>query len=60
MLFAGHETTAHSIAATLGFLSIDPALQQEVYDQIVEVVGLDRDPVSPPLISYMDIQLTDP
>ncbi|KAF5318599.1 hypothetical protein D9619_010824 [Psilocybe cf. subviscida] len=44
MLFAGHETTAHSIAATLGFLSLDPALQQEVYDQLVEVVGLEGDP----------------
>ncbi|KAF8914778.1 cytochrome P450 [Mucidula mucida] len=38
LLFAGHETTAHSLAATLGFLSIHEEIQQEVYDQIKQVL----------------------
>ncbi|KAI0049196.1 cytochrome P450 [Auriscalpium vulgare] len=43
LMFAGHETTAHTLAATLGFLSIYPDIQKEVYDEIVSVVG-DREP----------------
>ncbi|EIM88975.1 cytochrome P450 [Stereum hirsutum FP-91666 SS1] len=43
LLFAGHETTAHVLAATLGFLAIYPDMQQEVYEEIVNVVGLERD-----------------
>ncbi|KAF8914791.1 cytochrome P450 [Mucidula mucida] len=38
LLFAGHETTAHSLAATLGFLSIHEEIQQEVHDQIKQVL----------------------
>ncbi|KAF8966623.1 cytochrome P450 [Flammula alnicola] len=45
MLFAGHETTAHSIAATLGFLSLNPDIQEETYKHIISTVGHDRDPV---------------
>ncbi|KAG6829041.1 hypothetical protein H0H87_012774, partial [Tephrocybe sp. NHM501043] len=45
MLFAGHETTAHTLAATLGFLSLHQDLQDEVLEQIISVVGWDRDPV---------------
>ncbi|KAF8068982.1 cytochrome P450 [Lyophyllum atratum] len=45
MLFAGHETTAHTLAATLGFLGLHPDIQEEVLEQIVAVVGWDRDPV---------------
>ncbi|KAF9010234.1 cytochrome P450 [Cyathus striatus] len=45
MLFAGHETTAHSLAATLGFLSLHQDIQQEVLEQIIEVVGWNRVPV---------------
>ncbi|KJA20056.1 hypothetical protein HYPSUDRAFT_68834 [Hypholoma sublateritium FD-334 SS-4] len=45
MLFAGHETTAHSIASTLGFLSVSDKLQEEIYQQIISVVGYERDPV---------------
>lgn len=45
MLFAGHETTAHTLAATLGFLGLYPDIQQEVLEQIISVVGWDRDPV---------------
>jgi len=44
MLFAGHETTAHTLAATLGFLSLNQDIQDEVVEQIREVVGYDRDP----------------
>ena len=40
------ETTAHTLAATLGFLGIHPEIQREVYEEIVQVVGHDRDPVS--------------
>ncbi|KAF9256525.1 cytochrome P450 [Marasmius fiardii PR-910] len=44
MLFAGHETTAHTLAATLAFLSLDQPAQDEVVQQIVDVVGYERDP----------------
>jgi len=43
MLFAGHETTAHTLAATLGFLGLYDSLQDEVYEQIISVVGKERD-----------------
>jgi cytochrome P450 len=46
MLFAGHETTAYTFAATLGFLGLNPDLQDEVVEQILSVVGNDREPVS--------------
>lgn len=39
------ETTAHTLAATLGFLGLYEDIQEEVFEQIVSVVGLDRDPV---------------
>ncbi|KAL0067455.1 hypothetical protein AAF712_005443 [Marasmius tenuissimus] len=44
MLFAGHETSAHTLAATLGFLAVDEAAQDEVLQEIIDVVGYDRDP----------------
>ncbi|KAL0568976.1 hypothetical protein V5O48_012994 [Marasmius crinis-equi] len=44
LLFAGHETTANTLAATLGFLSVYPDAQDEVLQQIIDVVGWDRDP----------------
>lgn len=37
LLFAGHETTSHSLAATLGFLSLYPSLQDEIVEQVHEV-----------------------
>ncbi|KAF8138090.1 cytochrome P450 [Mycena galopus ATCC 62051] len=43
-MFAGHETTAHTLAATLGFLAIYEEIQNEVVQEIMSVVGLDRDP----------------
>ncbi|KAK1217172.1 hypothetical protein PQX77_020180 [Marasmius sp. AFHP31] len=44
MLIAGHETTASTFAATLGYLAINPQAQDEAVKQIVDVVGWDRDP----------------
>ncbi|KAL0574637.1 hypothetical protein V5O48_007333 [Marasmius crinis-equi] len=46
MLFAGHETTANTLAATLALLAITSDAQDEVLKQIIDVVGWDRDPVS--------------
>lgn len=40
------ETTGHTLAATLGLLGIYQEEQDVVYQQIVDVVGHDRDPVS--------------
>ncbi|KJA21394.1 hypothetical protein HYPSUDRAFT_67739 [Hypholoma sublateritium FD-334 SS-4] len=45
MLFAGHETTARALAATIGLLSIHHEIQDEVYQQIISVAGNQRDPV---------------
>ncbi|KAH9962932.1 cytochrome P450 [Russula dissimulans] len=44
MMFAGHETTASTLAATIGFLGIYQNVQEDVYQEIVKVVGHDRDP----------------
>jgi hypothetical protein len=41
------ETTAHSLAAAIGLLSIHENIQEDVFGQIQSVVGYDRDPVSP-------------
>ncbi|KAJ7185585.1 cytochrome P450 [Mycena filopes] len=43
-MFAGHETTAHSLAATFGFMALHQDIQDEVVEQIMAVVGPDRDP----------------
>ena len=37
------ETMAHTLAATLGFLALHKDIQKEVYEQIISVVGPDRD-----------------
>ncbi|KAH7913523.1 cytochrome P450 [Hygrophoropsis aurantiaca] len=37
ILFAGHETTAHTLAATLGFLALHEDIQEEVAKQVKEV-----------------------
>ncbi|KAF8068990.1 cytochrome P450 [Lyophyllum atratum] len=44
MLFAGHETTANTLAATLSLLALHQDIQNEVLEQIISVVGHDRDP----------------
>ncbi|TFK73443.1 cytochrome P450 [Pluteus cervinus] len=39
MLFAGHETTANSVAATLGLLALHEDIQDEVHEEIMSVIG---------------------
>ncbi|KAF9485606.1 cytochrome P450 [Pholiota conissans] len=53
MLFAGHGrhlmnfgTTANTLAATLALLAIHQDIQQEILDQILGVVGADREPTA--------------
>ncbi|KAJ7108469.1 cytochrome P450 [Mycena epipterygia] len=43
-MFAGHETTAHTLAGTLGFMAIHEEIQDEIVEHIMSVVGPDRDP----------------
>ncbi|EUC54929.1 cytochrome P450 family protein [Rhizoctonia solani AG-3 Rhs1AP] len=38
-LFAGHETTAHTLSFCLGLLALYPEVQHEVYEQIKQVLG---------------------
>ena len=45
MLFGGHETTANTLAATLGYLAVNEDLQDEAVEQI-QAVCRGRDPVS--------------
>ncbi|KAH9963634.1 cytochrome P450 [Russula dissimulans] len=44
MMLAGHETTAATLAATIGFLGIYQNVQEDVYQEIIKVVGHDRGP----------------
>ncbi|KAH9973810.1 cytochrome P450 [Lactifluus volemus] len=44
MMFAGHETTASTLASTIGFLGLHSDIQEDLYEQIVDVVGHDREP----------------
>ncbi|KAF8675334.1 hypothetical protein AX14_005122 [Amanita brunnescens Koide BX004] len=44
MLFAGHETTAKTLAASLAYLSIYQDVQQEAYEQIISIAGQTADP----------------
>ncbi|KAH8827540.1 cytochrome P450 [Flagelloscypha sp. PMI_526] len=46
LLFAGHESTAHTIAGTLAYICLDHDLQDAIYDQIIAVLGKDRRPSS--------------
>ncbi|KAG8765843.1 hypothetical protein FRC12_007253 [Ceratobasidium sp. 428] len=39
-LVAGHETTAHALAFSLGLLAIYPDVQEEVYSHIKSVIGM--------------------
>ncbi|KAG6865642.1 hypothetical protein C0991_000812 [Blastosporella zonata] len=45
MLFAGHETTAHTLSATLALLALHQEIQNEICEHIISVIGHDRDPV---------------
>ncbi|KAK0237711.1 cytochrome P450 [Armillaria nabsnona] len=44
MLFAGHETAAQSLAATLGFLAVHDEIQEEIYQEIKSVLSDHPDP----------------
>ncbi|KAG6808633.1 hypothetical protein H0H92_003437 [Tricholoma furcatifolium] len=48
MLFAGHETTARTMSATLSLLALHQDIQSEILEHIVSVIGYDHDPVSVP------------
>jgi hypothetical protein len=39
------ETTASTLATTIGFLGLHSKIQDDVYQKVIEVVGHDRDPV---------------
>ncbi|KAJ7266970.1 cytochrome P450 [Mycena haematopus] len=41
---SSHETTAHTFAATLGFMAVHEEIQEEVFEQIISVVGCNRVP----------------
>ncbi|KAG6828824.1 hypothetical protein H0H92_006649 [Tricholoma furcatifolium] len=43
LLFAGHETTAHTMSTALMLLAVHDDIQSEVFEQIQEVVGDGRD-----------------
>ncbi|KAG6809204.1 hypothetical protein H0H93_016018, partial [Arthromyces matolae] len=44
LLFAGHETTAHTLSATLALLALHPKIQNDIFENIISVIGYDRDP----------------
>ncbi|KZO91213.1 cytochrome P450 [Calocera viscosa TUFC12733] len=44
MLFAGHETSAKTMAATLGMLAIHPEEQEKVYAHVRKLLAGGRDP----------------
>jgi cytochrome P450 len=51
------ETTASTLAGTLGMLALHPQIQDEIVEQIVSVTGDDRDPVCLP--SHSPLSHTD-
>ncbi|TFK72487.1 cytochrome P450 [Pluteus cervinus] len=53
MLLAGHETTAHTLAATLGFLAIHDEIQEDVHEEVMSVFGR-RDPVTSLFLVFND------
>jgi len=44
LMFAGHDTTGSSLASTLAFLSINQQEQDRVYENIINVIGRDKEP----------------
>eukprot|EP01124_Arcella_intermedia_P012452 TRINITY_DN18788_c0_g2_i2.p2 TRINITY_DN18788_c0_g2~~TRINITY_DN18788_c0_g2_i2.p2 ORF type:complete len:548 (-),score=69.03 TRINITY_DN18788_c0_g2_i2:63-1706(-) len=42
LLFAGHETTAHTLTYALGLLAAHPEVQEELYEEIWRVLGGER------------------
>jgi cytochrome P450 len=47
------ETTANTLAATLALLAIHQDIQKEILEQIIDVVGVEREPVSVITLSYI-------
>ncbi|KAF7318965.1 hypothetical protein HMN09_00232500 [Mycena chlorophos] len=45
LMAAGHESTSHALSGTLGFLALHESIQDEILQQIIEVVGTERDPI---------------
>ncbi|KAF8994052.1 cytochrome P450 [Cyathus striatus] len=45
MLVAGHETTAHTLAATMACLARYQEQQQEIFEEVNSVIGNDRNPM---------------
>ena len=39
------ETTAHSLAATLGLLALSNDVQEDIFQHIISVIGYDKAPV---------------
>ncbi|KAF9529863.1 cytochrome P450 [Crepidotus variabilis] len=58
ILFAGHETTAHALAAALGLLSVHPEIQEEIYQQIFSVCGRDGEPTFEDHVKLDKVQAT--
>ncbi|KAJ3487095.1 hypothetical protein NLI96_g3786 [Meripilus lineatus] len=50
LMFAGHETTAHVLAATFGLLALHQDEQEKGVKEILQVLGTERDPASPPSV----------
>ncbi|KAH9973813.1 cytochrome P450 [Lactifluus volemus] len=44
IMFAGHESMASTLASTIGLLCLHSDVQEDLYEQIVDVVGHDREP----------------
>ena len=51
------ETTAHTLAATLGLLALNDDVQDEIYLHIVSVIGYDHDPVCASSDSYSYVRM---
>jgi cytochrome P450 len=45
MILAGYETTANTLAACLALLALHEEIQDEVFEEILSIVGRDEDPV---------------
>jgi cytochrome P450 len=46
------ETTAHTLAATIGHLAVHEDIQEDIFEQIMSVVGYDREPVRYTFFTY--------
>ncbi|KAG8805953.1 hypothetical protein FRC17_005254 [Serendipita sp. 399] len=51
-LFAGHETTAHSLAFTLALLAAHPAIQEKLYQSIRDLVPEEKQPTYAKIVRW--------